>query len=128
MANIRSDARRRSSPHGRKRRERAPAHPLGGLVEATPPPHPRPLARRQRRLSPLDEPAKPTGLRADRCRVRERRRRGGLCSAWLRAMPEVGLSSAERVLFPEDGITKADLFAYYGRVAGVIVPHLANRP
>jgi bifunctional non-homologous end joining protein LigD len=43
-------------------------------------------------------------------------------------MPEVALSSAERVLFPEDGITKADLFAYYGEVAGAIVPHLKNRP
>ena len=43
-------------------------------------------------------------------------------------MPEVALSSAERVLFPEDGITKGDLFAYYGQVADTIVPHLKNRP
>src|SRR5256884_1645676 len=42
--------------------------------------------------------------------------------------PEVKLSSAERVLFPEDGITKGDLFAYYDRVAPVIVPHLRDRP
>jgi bifunctional non-homologous end joining protein LigD len=41
---------------------------------------------------------------------------------------EVKLSSADRVLFPDDGITKGDLFDYYGRVADVIVPHLANRP
>lgn len=41
---------------------------------------------------------------------------------------EVRLSSADRVLFPEDGITKGDLFDYYDRVAGAIVPHLANRP
>ena len=43
-------------------------------------------------------------------------------------MPEVKLSSAERVLFPDDGITKGDLFAYYGEVAPAILPHLRDRP
>ncbi len=38
------------------------------------------------------------------------------------------LSSAERVLFPDDGITKGDLFSYYDRVADALVPHLRNRP
>src|SRR3954453_16149402 len=42
-------------------------------------------------------------------------RRPGFCLA--AAMPEVALSSAERVLFPEDGITKGDLFTYYGEIA-----------
>src|SRR3954467_10292225 len=42
--------------------------------------------------------------------------------------PEVKLSSAERVLFPEDGITKGDLFAYYEGIAPVLVPHLRDRP
>ena len=32
------------------------------------------------------------------------------------------------MLFPDDGITKGDLFAYYGEVAPAIVPHLKNRP
>jgi bifunctional non-homologous end joining protein LigD len=41
---------------------------------------------------------------------------------------EVKLSSADRVLFPEDGITKGDLFRYYDAVAETIVPHLENRP
>jgi len=40
----------------------------------------------------------------------------------------VRLTSAERVLFPEDGITKGDLFAYYEHVAPAIVPHLRGRP
>jgi bifunctional non-homologous end joining protein LigD len=40
----------------------------------------------------------------------------------------VRLSSADRVLFPEDGITKGDLFEYYERVAPVLVPHLRDRP
>jgi bifunctional non-homologous end joining protein LigD len=41
---------------------------------------------------------------------------------------EVKLSSADRVLFPDDGVTKGDLFDYYDRVADVIVPHLQDRP
>src|SRR5437660_5940495 len=41
---------------------------------------------------------------------------------------EVKLSSPERVLFPDDGITKGDLFEYYERVAPVLVPHLRDRP
>ena len=32
------------------------------------------------------------------------------------------------MLFPESGITKGDLFAYYGAVAPVLVPHLKDRP
>jgi bifunctional non-homologous end joining protein LigD len=43
-------------------------------------------------------------------------------------VPEVKLSSPDRVLFPDDGITKGDLFAYYDDVADTIVPHLKNRP
>ncbi len=43
-------------------------------------------------------------------------------------MHEVKLSSADRVLFPEDGITKGDLFEYYAAVAPWIVPHLKDRP
>jgi len=41
---------------------------------------------------------------------------------------EVKLSSADRVLFPDDGITKGDLFDYYGRVADALIPHLKDRP
>jgi bifunctional non-homologous end joining protein LigD len=38
------------------------------------------------------------------------------------------LSSADRVLFPEDGITKGEVFAYYEAVAPAIIPHLRDRP
>jgi bifunctional non-homologous end joining protein LigD len=41
---------------------------------------------------------------------------------------EVKLSSGDRVLFPDDGITKDDLFGYYDRIAPAIVPHLRDRP
>jgi bifunctional non-homologous end joining protein LigD len=40
----------------------------------------------------------------------------------------VDLSSADRVLFPDDGITKGDLFEYYRAVSRWIIPHLENRP
>jgi len=46
----------------------------------------------------------------------------------MAATKTVKLSSAERVLFPDDGITKGDLFAYYERAAPVLVPHLRERP
>lgn len=40
----------------------------------------------------------------------------------------VSLTSPERVLFPDDRITKGDLFDYYRRIAPVLVPHLRDRP
>jgi bifunctional non-homologous end joining protein LigD len=40
----------------------------------------------------------------------------------------VRLSSADRVIFPDDGVTKGDLFAYYDAIADVLVPHLRDRP
>jgi bifunctional non-homologous end joining protein LigD len=44
------------------------------------------------------------------------------------ASPDVRLSSADRVIFPDDGVTKGDLFAYYDAMAEVLVPHLRDRP
>ncbi len=41
---------------------------------------------------------------------------------------EVRLTSADRVLWPGEGITKGDLFDYYREIAPVLVPHLRNRP
>jgi bifunctional non-homologous end joining protein LigD len=43
-------------------------------------------------------------------------------------LTRVELTSADRVLFPEDGITKRDLFDYYAAVAPALVPHLRDRP
>ena len=43
-------------------------------------------------------------------------------------MTEVTLSNADKVLFPDDGITKADLAAYYESVADAMVPHTQDRP
>jgi bifunctional non-homologous end joining protein LigD len=41
---------------------------------------------------------------------------------------DVRLTSADRVLFPAVGVTKGDLFEYYGAVAPAILPHLRDRP
>jgi bifunctional non-homologous end joining protein LigD len=40
----------------------------------------------------------------------------------------VRLTSADRVLFPGDGVTKGDLWDYYRAVAPALIPHLRNRP
>jgi bifunctional non-homologous end joining protein LigD len=40
----------------------------------------------------------------------------------------VNLSSPDRVLFPEDGVTKGDVFDYYRAVGATLVPHLRERP
>jgi len=44
------------------------------------------------------------------------------------AQRTVNLTSPDRVLFPEDGVTKGDVFEYYGAVGPTLVPHLENRP
>ncbi|MCA1834549.1 MAG: non-homologous end-joining DNA ligase [Actinomycetota bacterium] len=41
---------------------------------------------------------------------------------------EVTVTHPDKVMFPADGITKADLVAYYIRVAPSIIPHLRDRP
>jgi bifunctional non-homologous end joining protein LigD len=38
------------------------------------------------------------------------------------------ITHPEKVLFPEDGITKGDLAAYYETIAPVILPHMRGRP
>jgi bifunctional non-homologous end joining protein LigD len=47
-------------------------------------------------------------------------------AATLRA--GVPITHPEKVLFPEDGITKGDLAAYYEAIAPVMVPHIKGRP
>jgi bifunctional non-homologous end joining protein LigD len=41
---------------------------------------------------------------------------------------KVEITHPDRVLFPDDGITKGDLVDYYAEVADVMVPHLKGRP
>jgi bifunctional non-homologous end joining protein LigD len=40
----------------------------------------------------------------------------------------VRFSNPEKVLYPEQGVTKRELAIYYSRIADWILPHVANRP
>lgn len=40
----------------------------------------------------------------------------------------VEISNPDKVLFPDDGITKADLADYYARIAETMLPHVRGRP
>jgi bifunctional non-homologous end joining protein LigD len=40
----------------------------------------------------------------------------------------VTITHPEKILFPDDGITKADVAAYYAAVAPLMLPHLRGRP
>ncbi|MFL5531997.1 MAG: hypothetical protein ACJ8BC_08495, partial [Gemmatimonadales bacterium] len=41
---------------------------------------------------------------------------------------EIEISRPEKVLFPDDGITKGDLIEYYARIAPRMLPQLRDRP
>jgi bifunctional non-homologous end joining protein LigD len=41
---------------------------------------------------------------------------------------EIQISRPEKVLFPEDAITKGELIEYYARIAPRMLPHLRDRP
>ena len=41
---------------------------------------------------------------------------------------ELRLSNLTTIFWPDEGITKGDLVAYYANVASLIVPHLVERP
>jgi bifunctional non-homologous end joining protein LigD len=41
---------------------------------------------------------------------------------------EIEITRPEKILFPEDGITKGELIEYYARIAPRMLPHLRNRP
>ena len=43
-------------------------------------------------------------------------------------MTAVAITHPEKVLFPEDGITKGEVAAYYASVAKVMLPHVRGRP
>src|SRR3954447_4769472 len=44
------------------------------------------------------------------------------------AVTRVQLSHPDKVLFPDDGITKAELAEHYARVADAMLPHVRDRP
>src|SRR5205085_11182884 len=86
----------------------APAGALGHAVD-----------RRPGRLSRVDRPQQDASPEAPRRALRQSSTRGG---------EGVVITHPEKVLFPDDGITKGDLAAYYETVAPVMLPHLRGRP
>ena len=67
------------------------------------------------------------GLREDKA-PEEVRREEALEPEITRGKRVLKLSNLDKPFWPEEGITKGDLIAYYRDVASAIVPHLQDRP
>jgi bifunctional non-homologous end joining protein LigD len=67
------------------------------------------------------------GLREDKSAA-EVRREGPVENEIRRGKRVLKLSNLDKTFWPDEGITKGDLLAYYREVAPVLVPHLADRP
>jgi bifunctional non-homologous end joining protein LigD len=68
------------------------------------------------------------GLREDKAPTDVRRERTPLPTVLKKGRRELRLSNLDKPFWPEEGITKGDLIAYYRDVAEVLVPHLRDRP
>jgi bifunctional non-homologous end joining protein LigD len=67
------------------------------------------------------------GLRDDKS-ARDVRREEPVAEELRQGKRTLKLSNLDKVFFPEDGVTKGDLIAYYRAVAPVLLPHLRDRP
>jgi bifunctional non-homologous end joining protein LigD len=67
------------------------------------------------------------GIREDKAAADVTRERP-ISDVVKRGKREVRLSNLDKPFWPEEGITKGDLLAYYQAVAPVLVPHLKDRP
>jgi bifunctional non-homologous end joining protein LigD len=67
------------------------------------------------------------GLREDKT-PEEVRREQPLENEIRRGKRVLRLSNLDKPFWPDEGITKGDLIAYYREIAPVLVPHLENRP
>jgi bifunctional non-homologous end joining protein LigD len=68
------------------------------------------------------------GVREDKPAEDVRRESPDLPTVLRKGKRELRLSNVDKVFWPEEGITKGDLLAYYRDVAKVLVPHLRSRP
>ena len=68
------------------------------------------------------------GLREDKRAADVRREREAVAPELRRGSRVLKLSNLDKPFWPEEGITKGDLLAYYRDVAPVVVPHLRDRP
>ena len=67
------------------------------------------------------------GLREDK-EADEVRREEPIATEIRKGKRVLKLSNLDKPFWPEEGITKGDLLAYYRDVAPVLVPHLKDRP
>jgi bifunctional non-homologous end joining protein LigD len=67
------------------------------------------------------------GLREDKA-PEEVRMEEPLPTEIVKGKRRVKLTNLDKLFWPEEGITKGDLLAYYREVAPVLVPHLKDRP
>jgi bifunctional non-homologous end joining protein LigD len=67
-------------------------------------------------------------LRDDKEAPEVRRERASLSNELKRGRRTLRLSNLDKPFWPDEGITKGDLIAYYRDVAEVVVPHLRGRP
>jgi bifunctional non-homologous end joining protein LigD len=68
------------------------------------------------------------GLREDKSADEVRREVTELPTVLKKGHRELRLSNLDKPFWPDEGITKGDLLAYYRDVAEVLVPHLRKRP
>lgn len=87
----------------------------------------RPSARQAKAArKPAKAPRKPA--RAVRKPAKAKPRGKGAKAGDAEPRPEFRLTNPDRVLYPEDRITKSELAEYYAAVHQWILPHVANRP
>jgi bifunctional non-homologous end joining protein LigD len=82
--------------------------------------HPRFIALRD------DKPPEEVALQ--RPRAAERRPKPAAQRTTPRTPSKLRLTSPDRVLYPNDGITKRELAEYYAAVADQVLPHVVDRP
>jgi bifunctional non-homologous end joining protein LigD len=68
------------------------------------------------------------GLREDKAAAEVVRERAPVTEEIRRGKRVLKLSNLDKPFWPEEGITKGDLLAYYRDVAPAILPHLKDRP
>jgi bifunctional non-homologous end joining protein LigD len=68
------------------------------------------------------------GLREDKPATDVRKERSPLPEVIRKGRRELRLRNLDKPFWPDEGITKGDLLAYYRDVAEVLVPHLRGRP
>jgi bifunctional non-homologous end joining protein LigD len=69
-----------------------------------------------------------TRLREDKLASEVRKERSSLPTVLRKGRRELRLSNLDKPFWPDEGITKGDVVAYYRDVADVLVPHLKGRP